>query len=174
MKLAPARCDFSHVNIPLKRRINFKNFAQRTKIGYYHAFICPRQDDIRKRKISQEQKPGGSKGKSSPNSRKDEDSDDDDDDVGVYEALWDAISPPLPQRTSSIAGKDVRRIEQKIHHIDDFNLLKVLGKGSFGKVLCPNSCRFSLSIFSRVNKSLGCVGCGSCVAYKSSGLLLKD
>lgn len=95
--------------------------------------VAQSKDDIRKRKISQEQKPGGSKGKSSPTSRKDEDSDDDD--VGVYEALWDAISPPLPQRTSSIAGKDVRRIEQKIHHIDDFNLLKVLGKGSFGKVL---------------------------------------
>lgn len=92
------------------------------------------KDDIRKRKISQEQKPGKSgKGKSSSSVKPGEDSDDDD--VGVYEALWDAISPPLPQRTVSIQGRDVRKLQQRLYHIDDFTLLKVLGKGSFGKVL---------------------------------------
>ncbi|KAK2550647.1 Protein kinase C delta type [Acropora cervicornis] len=90
--------------------------------------------DIRKRKLSEEQ--NSSKPRSGTSaSAQDDDSDDDDDDHGVYEALWDAVSPPVPQRTVSIQGKDVRKVQQQLYHIEDFKLLKVLGKGSFGKVL---------------------------------------
>lgn len=91
------------------------------------------QADIRKRKLSEEQ--NSSKPRSGTSaSAQDDDSDDDDDDHGVYEALWDAVSPPVPQRTVSIQGKDVRKVQQQLYHIEDFKLLKVLGKGSFGKV----------------------------------------
>lgn len=91
------------------------------------------QADIRKRKLSEEQ--NSSKPRSGTSaSAQDDDSDDDDDDRGVYEALWDAVSPPVPQRTVSIQGKDVRKVQQQLYHIEDFKLLKVLGKGSFGKV----------------------------------------
>ncbi|XP_015751889.1 PREDICTED: protein kinase C delta type-like [Acropora digitifera] len=90
--------------------------------------------DIRKRKLSEEQ--NSSKPRSGTSaSAQDDDSDDDDDDHGVYEALWDAVSPPVPQRTVSIQGKNVRKVQQQLYHIEDFKLLKVLGKGSFGKVL---------------------------------------
>jgi hypothetical protein len=58
------------------------------------------------------------------------DDEDEEDSVGVYEALWDAVSP----RTANKEQEATKYESLKQCHIEDFKLLKVLGKGSFGKV----------------------------------------
>ena len=64
-------------------------------------------------------------------SQDEEEDSDEEDSGGVYETLWDAVSPPAK---SSEKKTDTSKFDLTQCHIDDFNLIKVLGKGSFGKV----------------------------------------
>lgn len=48
-----------------------------------------------------------------------------------YELMWQAETPTPPPRTSSMSKSNTK------YSLHDFNFLKVLGKGSFGKV-CMN------------------------------------
>ncbi|XP_035677707.1 protein kinase C delta type-like [Branchiostoma floridae] len=52
-----------------------------------------------------------------------------DDDEGVYEKMWEVELPPVPPRSTSIR-KPLRNFSE-----EDFVFMKVLGKGSFGKVM---------------------------------------
>ena len=49
----------------------------------------------------------------------------------LYEAVWEELNQPSPpKRTTSIRVGSVK----KRYDLADFNFLKILGKGSFGKV----------------------------------------
>ena len=60
-----------------------------------------------------------------------EDDEDDEEYQAIYEPLWDAIGIP-PEKDST--GKPIPAPRPVKYKIDDFTFLKVLGKGSFGKV----------------------------------------
>ena len=70
------------------------------------------QAHIRKQKLSEEQNSGKPRSGTSASAK----DDNNDDDHGVNK-------PPVPQQTVNV-----------LYHIDDLNLLKVLGEGGFGKV----------------------------------------
>ena len=54
------------------------------------------------------------------------------DETALYESVWEfaTAQPTPPKRTASIRPES----KKKRYDISDFKLLKILGKGSFGKV----------------------------------------
>lgn len=60
-----------------------------------------------------------------------DDEDDDEEYHAIYEQLWDVIGG---QSDKDESGRPVPKPRPIKYKIDDFTFLKVLGKGSFGKV----------------------------------------
>lgn len=64
----------------------------------------------------------------------DDDDDDDEEYHAIYEQLWDVIGAGQPDAEKDDQGRPVPKPRPIKYKITDFTFLKVLGKGSFGKV----------------------------------------
>ncbi|KAK3753515.1 hypothetical protein QZH41_018021, partial [Actinostola sp. cb2023] len=87
---------------------------------------------VQKRKISDAQNAMARAQLTASQSFQDDD-EDEEDSSDIYEALWDAVTPPVSKDSDKIP--DASKFDLQQCHIEDFNMIKVLGKGSFGKVL---------------------------------------
>jgi len=93
-------------------------------------FYSP-QAAVQKRKISDAQNAMARAQLTASQSFQDDD-EDEEDSSDIYEALWDAVTPPVSKDSDKIP--DASKFDLQQCHIEDFNMIKVLGKGSFGKV----------------------------------------
>lgn len=79
---------------------------------------------VQKKKINEAQ---SAMARAQLNARDPDEDSDEEDTAGIYETLWDAVTPPTKKT-------DTSKFDLTQCHIEDFNMIKVLGKGSFGKV----------------------------------------
>ncbi|XP_071960952.1 protein kinase C delta type-like [Antedon mediterranea] len=117
------KCEDCNVNIHHKCRKNAPNLC-----GVNQKLLAEAMQAV-------ERKQAGSRHQHSHDAHVigDPDSEDEDDD-GVYEPMWET-STPGEVRGAGEEAQQAATLPTKTYRIEEFHLMKVLGKGSFGKVM---------------------------------------